>query len=64
MIVSELITKLQKLPQDALVIVGDGPDGRPNRVEWCTIITGKDVHEQILHDFTKQKIVEIQGENY
>ena len=63
MIVSELISRLQKLPKDAIVIVDDGPEGRPSVSNWCGIVKDKSIIEQVLHA-KKQKIVQIQGSNY
>ena len=63
MIVSELIARLQKMPEDAIVIVNDGPDGRPSVSNWCGIEKDKDVLAQVLHA-KKQKIVLVQGSNY
>lgn len=53
----ELIERLQKFPMDAKVIVGDGPDGRPNEVEY--VISYKDKNYLGLGKFIK-----ISGGNY
>ncbi len=63
MINADLIAKLVKLPLDAEIVVGDGPDGRPNKVAWCGITDDIDIKNQIQHQ-RYQKIVYIQGENY